>query len=276
MRITRTSRRRNGLGTLQAWRYTADAPRGAVFLCPALAGRAGAYDAFSRYLCRLGLNVWVPQYRLDAGLSLRDWAVGDTTAALHEFLDSAGTLPKYAVGHSFGGLFLGLAAENTRFEKLLLVASPRANVWTFGLRAIPSAAFNFYLKVPLLWRFRREVSLEGIGLEGRVPARIAADCARLIRSVRFDHALEELALPTSHFEGFTGELLSLCFSDDPLATAGPTRSLALSFKNAACREVRHIDPAAFHVPRVAHLGFFHRQCQERLWPALVDRFLSFG
>lgn len=272
MRIRRFSFPRRDGRPIEAWRYEADAPRAAVFLCPALAARPAAYDALSRYLCRRGAHVLVPQYRLERDVSLRDWT-DDITAAVHGFREQTDGLPMHAVGHSFGGLFLGLTAGNAHFEKLLLVASPRANVWTFGARAIPGAALSLYLKVPLLWRFRDDVSLQGIGLDGRVPARAAAESARLIRGARFDRALESLALRSAHFEGFHGDLVSLCFTDDPLATLGPARSLAALFKNAASREVRQLDPRAFDLPEVSHVGFFHRRCQEKLWPAVIDDFV---
>jgi predicted alpha/beta hydrolase len=274
MRILRLQFDAGAGATLQAWHYLADEPRAAVFICPALAGRAGAYDAFSRYLCRRGMNVWVHQHRADRSVSLHDWAVRDTATAVHRFLDAAGPLPRWAVGHSFGGLFLGLSGENREFEKLLLVASPRTNVWSFAWSAIPRAAFDFYLKVPALWRFRSRVALSGLGLDGSVPPRIAADCSSLMRSRHFERALHKLALPAGNFAHFTGDLLSLCFRDDPLATAGPTRAFAELFTHASRCEVREIHPRAFEIARISHLGFFGRQCQAGVWPALVDGFLA--
>jgi predicted alpha/beta hydrolase len=167
-----------------------------------------------------------------------------------------------------------LSAENRRFEKILLVASPRASVWSFGWRMIPRAVFHFYVKVPALWRFRTKLPLAGLGMGGHVPARVAAECASLLRSRQFERGLAHLAMPTTHFGNFTGDLLSLCFSDDPLATLGPTHGLARLFTNASAREVREIDPRAFALPHISHLGFFHGRCRDRVWPGVVDGFLA--
>ena len=239
------------------------------------------YAAFARYLAAHGLHVVTYDYR-GIGESrrgpvralharLRDWGERDFAAVLKWGEDELGVASPLVVGHSVGGQIVGLAANNARVQKLLLVGSQSGDyrLWPARSRA---AALVFWFGVvgPVTRVFGY---LPGAVLGGEsVPGGVAREWSRWARRRGYMVGGKDGARARG-FERLTAPILALSFADDGFAPA-PAVDALLALYRGAEKVHRHFTPADLGPRGVGHFGFFRSAERERLWPSVRDWLLA--
>jgi predicted alpha/beta hydrolase len=89
--------------------------------------------------------------------------------------------------------------------------------------------------------------------------------------LRPDHFGPDLAtyLSDNVFRDIRAPLLTVGFTDDPIATRKTVEELQRFFPNAR-RESRWYSPADTHGKRIGHEGFFASRNRDTLWKPVVD------
>ncbi|MEZ5839438.1 MAG: alpha/beta fold hydrolase [Hyphomicrobiales bacterium] len=206
--------------------------------------------------------------------SMRDWAAKDFAGVVDFVRRTLPDRPIRLVGHSFGGLALGLTDRNAFIERAVFVATisgywgnvvgaERLRVWLFA-----------HLLGPLATLQRGYLPGAALGIGEDLPRGVFADWGRWIRSRHFH--FEDPDLPeTRHYGDYRGEILAFGFTDDPW---GPPRSVdaVLSRYVSARREHRHPGPADVGAKAIGHMGFFRPEFRETLWRQAADWLASGG
>lgn len=258
------------------------AARGAVLLGGATGVPQGFYAAYARWLAARGLVSFTFDYRgigrsrqsalKDDPARMRDWGRLDLPAALETLAAHAPDLPLYLIGHSVGGQMLGLMPNHHRLQKAVMLASG------FGYWGNMSPAYGQMVRAlvgglgPLMYRSLGYAPNRALGWGENLPRGVAADWFSWCR--RPDYYAELLRdQPGQVFTAVRMPVLSLAFSDDPIATpANVTAQLAVYPHAQLARHT--VRPEAFGRRRIGHLHFFSSKMPEALWRLPLDWLLS--
>jgi predicted alpha/beta hydrolase len=249
---------------------------GVVLIAPATAVRQRVYATFAAYLSEQGFEVitwdWrgIGDSRHEAGsrdrrLTMRAWGECDLAAAIDWADRRADGAPVAVVGHSFGGAAIGMAANAARLDRAVLITAPhgwwghwpRSSWW----KLLPL----WYLLLPATTTLFGSFPSSLLGLGENLPLGVAREAATWCR--RRDY----LRHWTGH-AAFRRPILSIAFSDDPMAPREAVRALLAEYRLAEIDD-RQLAPADVGQSQVGHFGFFDAGVVPQLW-ADVLRFLQ--
>ena len=255
-----------------------DPQRPAVLVSAAVAVERRFYRSFAEHLIECGARMVLtydyrgigPSARSTQARSFRmkQWGTLDFPAALALLEAEAGSGPVVAVGHSFGGIALGLSGVSHNIARAVMVAS--LNGW-YRRTAEPLSVFlrMNLVGVPLARLTGHIPRAIGFGTELAGP--IFVDWARWCR--HRDYLFSDPTVPESkRFADVRLPLLSIGLDDDPWGTPAAVGALLERFENA---ELAEIFMTAKQAGRgVGHTGFFRREMRDTLWPAAVPFLLD--
>ena len=173
------------------------------------------------------------------------------------------------LGHSVGGEFLGLL-RNHALARLHVQIATSVGYWRWE-----SAPFKY-----LAWWFWRVHGPLMLALKGYIPTGGGWAGLPLPRGVyeewrrwclRPDHFGPDLRtyLADHYFADIRAPLLSVGFTDDPIATRRTVNALDQFFPNVE-RESRWYSPADAGSKRIGHEGFFASRHRDTLWRPVID------
>jgi predicted alpha/beta hydrolase len=253
---------------------TGDGP--AILISSAAAVPDTIYRHFAGRLVELGASyVLTYDYRgvarsavprnWKARLNLKDWGVLDFPAALDELKRIAGPRPLVGIGHSYGGVALGLSNRASDFERYTMLASLSGYYRNTAQPCAMYAKMNL-LGVPLTIPFGKLPRWGGLG--EAVPGTIFRDWARWCRNPNFLFA--DPAVPEAkHFQSVAIPLLSVGITDDVWGTRRAVNDLLSRFGNAPVHEM-WFSPGQSADAQIGHLGFFRKHQAGKLWPAVTN------
>ena len=253
----------------------------AVLISSAAAVPDAIYRHFANYLIEQGASkVLTYDYRGVAGsegpgrwkgrLNLKDWGVLDFPAALDELRRIADGRPLVGIGHSYGGVALGLSNRSADFERFALLASLSGYYRNTAQPCAMYAKMNL-LGVPLTIPFGKLPRWGGLG--EAVPGTIFRDWARWCRNPNFLFA--DPGVPEAqNFKSVAIPLLSIGITDDVWGTPRAVESLLRRFTNAHDLHEMWFSPANTDGAPIGHLGFFRKHQADKLWPAVTDWLLD--
>lgn len=245
----------------------------AVIISGATAVKRGYYGKFAEFLCGHGLTVLTFDYRGIGGslygdiktfrAGMRDWAENDLAGVLDAVSRRFPSSKPLMVGHSAGGQFLGLCANNNLVSALLAVAS-QSGYWQFW------AAPRRYLLAALWYGFMPAVTYamsyfpaKTLRLGENLPAGVALEWARWCRNR--DFITDSHGKPLrEHFEKFNGAIFAYSFDDDSMAPKAAVESL-VSFYSRAQVRLCHVRARDVGAQRIGHFGFFNERFKDSLW-----------
>ncbi|MBO0906488.1 alpha/beta fold hydrolase [Jiella sp. MQZ13P-4] len=256
---------------LPATLFTGEGDGPAVLVSSAAAVERRFYRAFATNLVENGARAVLTYDYRGVGAAakatrakdfrMKDWGVRDFPAALAALKAAAGPGPLAGIGHSFGGVALGLSGEAEAFERYCLVASLNGY---YGRTAEPAAVFSRMnlAGVPATYLFGHVPAAVGLGTALAGP--IFRDWARWCR--RPDFFFSDPTVPeAARFADVAIPLRSIGFTDDRWGTPAAVAALLGKFSNAAVEELwLGPDDAG---DAIGHMGFFRRAMREPLWPA---------
>jgi predicted alpha/beta hydrolase len=262
------------------------AKRHAVLINSATAVPRKVYRGFAGYLARRGCAVLTYDYRgtgdsrqksligynqvkslVGFKATMSDWAALDVSAAVAWMRQRYQNLPLTYVGHSFGGLALGLLANNAEVSRALLIAA-QAAYWK--LMASPEryrvyAMLNL-VGTPLTRLLGYAPGWSGLGQD--LPRGVFEQWVGWVMNERYLFGDTNLGV-LQNFPKYRGAMRALCFSDDPWATR-PAVELLCSGFTAAMPEILTVTPADAGVSKIGHLGFFRPEHRDTLWRGAAE------
>ena len=258
---------------------TIDATAPAVLVSAAAAVERRFYRSFAEHLIERGARMVLTYDYRGIGAAARSkqarsfhmkqWGTLDFPAALRALETEAGPGPIVAIGHSFGGIALGLSGASQRITRAVMVASlngwyrrtaePLSVFLRMNLAGVPLARFTGYIP-------------RAIGFGTELAGPIFVDWARWCR--HRDFLFSDPDVPESaRFADVRLPLLSIGLDDDPWGTPAAVGALLQRFENA---ELAHMFLTAKQAGRrIGHTGFFRREMRDTLWPPAV-RFVLDG
>lgn len=259
----------------QLW-PTAGAAEAVVVINPATAVKAEYYHRYAAFLAAHGLAALTYDYRgIGASrqgslrrwrqISKLDWGRYDCDAALRQARRFYPDLPLYLVGHSIGGLLLGLAPSAGLVGRALTVGAQYAYWRDYG-PGKPLMWLRWHLLMPLLTALCGYFPARRLGWHEDLPAAAAYEWAR--RPATLEEAYQGRDV-LRHFAEMRGDLLAIGLDDDPFGTPAALDRLLAYYRNARRRHLR-IAPADIGVDAIGHFGYFHSRFRDTLWPASLD------
>jgi len=250
----------------------AAAPRRVVLISSATAVPRRIYRGFATYLAERGFAALTFDYRGIAGsrprtmkgfeARMRDWAALDFTAAIDHMRNVWPAADLAVVGHSFGGHALGLAPNNDKISRALLVAA-QAGYWR--LFAAPEKYRVYvmmrFIGVPIARALGYVPGRLGIGED--VPGGVFLEWTDWVRKPRYffdDPTLTAL----ENFPRFRGPLRAICLADDPWGTPRAIDLLCSGFTGTTPERI-DVHPRDVSAKRIGHFGFFKPEHRDTLW-----------
>jgi predicted alpha/beta hydrolase len=257
----------------------ADEPRAVMMISPATGFPQTFYFKLALYAAERGYDVLIYDYR-GMGLSapadlaaettrMSDWGLLDMRTALTVAAERARGLPVVTLGHSIGGQFLGLL-KNHELARAHVQIATSVGYWRWE-----RAPFKY-----LAWWFWRVHGPLMLALKGYIPTGGGWSGLPLPRGVyeewrrwclRPDHFGPDLHtyLSDNCFKEIRAPLLTVGFTDDPIATPRTVAAINEFFPNAR-RELRWYSPADTGSRRIGHEGFFSARHRDGLWRPVID------
>lgn len=248
------------------------------------------YQRFAQYLYDHGFEVITYDYR-GIGLSRPpsmaklkagwlEWGAQDFEAVIRYASESFGGSPIYVVGHSVGGLLLGLAPSNHRIDRVLTVGAQHA-YWPDYL---PSHRAKMLLQwhwfMPVVTRLMGYFPGKRFGWLEDVPAGVVRDWVatheRFVDTYRYGKGsatLDEATLADlqERYAALSCPMLALSFTDDPYGTEPAIARLLANYTGCERQHLR-LTPQEIGVERIGHFAYFHSQFRESLWPLALKWF----
>jgi predicted alpha/beta hydrolase len=237
------------------------------------------YFKLAQYGAERGYGVLLYDYR-GMGLStsgspasenvrMSDWGLLDMRAALDVAAERAQGQPVVTFGHSVGGQFLGLL-RNHALARVHVQVATSTGYWRWE-----SAPFKY-----LAWWFWRVHGPLMLALKGYIPTGGGWAGLPLPRGVyeewrrwclRPEHFGPDLHtyLADNYFADIRAPVLTVGFTDDPIATRRTVEALNQFFPNAQA-ESRWFTPAEAGSKRIGHEGFFASRHRDTLWRPVFD------
>ncbi|TFF19839.1 alpha/beta fold hydrolase [Jiella endophytica] len=263
---------------LPATLFTGEGRKPAVLISEAAAVERRFYRAFAIHLVEQGASAVLTYDYRGVGAAakgpkagefrMKHWGVHDLPAALATLEAEVGDGPIVGVGHSFGGVALGLSGVSERFERYCMVASLNGY---FRNTAEPLTVYArmAIAGVPTTWLLGHIPAAAGLGTALAGP--IFRDWTRWCRNR--DFLFEDASVPESQrFADVRLPLLSIGIGDDRWGTPKAVAELLKHFSNAEIDEVwlRPEDAG----DEIGHMGFFRREMRGPLWPVATDFLLD--
>jgi predicted alpha/beta hydrolase len=231
------------------------------------------YEPFAKYLAAQGYAAITYDYR----------GIGESQPYVHKSFKKAcevwgsqdfsgvvifiqSMFPKYeihVIGHGLGGCIVGYSTELRSVKTILTIASQDSwfKEWPPARRF--QTFFNWMVVAPL-----------SIAIKGRFDSWQHTDYERIddeeVRMLSLDPRPSFFEKAGSkYFELFTGKLLSISISDDPMLSNKGIARVHDKYKNAT-RLIREVFPEDLEVARIGFSGFFQERFKESLWSITVQ------
>ncbi len=239
----------------------------------------GYYRHFATWMAGRGYHVSTFDYRgIGASRSghLRkhaatatSWAENDLTAVIEHVHATYHPRKLIGLGHSIGGQFFGLCKAQDKMDALVLIASQHGHYRNWDQPHQRRIAFKWLVMIPVLTKLFGYFPGKRLGVMEDLPPGMVLEWVKWGRSpgYLFDHVPNA----EERFAKLHVPLLCWSFSDDhDLAPERAATTLLKHYNN--CRVIHeHIHPQDLGVDAIGHFGFFKKDGEEKLWPALELR-----
>lgn len=199
---------------------------------------------------------------------IHEWGELDLAAVIEHVTSRWPDGRLVVVGHSVGMQIVGLAANNSRIDAVVAVAT-QSGYWKHWRGAGRIGMFLLWhlalpLVVALAGQFPGRLAGGSVGL----PPQVALDWARYGRDP--DYLRGRHARASDHyFSTLRAPILALSIADDGYAPRAATEALLAWYENAP-HELRVIEPRALGVARIGHFGWFRQRIGEPSWRAVLE------
>lgn len=255
--------------------------RALVIINPATSVRCRYYFRFAQYLFDQGLDVLTYDYRgigesrpeslkgFEAGWLT--WGQQDFEGVLQHVQTHSSAQPLWVVGHSIGGVLVGLAPSNTRISRVLTMGSQQAYWPDYKADKKIGMLLKWHALMPLIARALDYLPAKRLGWMEDTPKQVALNWAQMGR--HFIPSLvkspQQQRLLQYQFEQLQAPILALSAHDDPFGTEPAIARMLALFGKAHRHHVR-LDPQQLNLDAIGHFAFFNDRFKETLWPLALN------
>lgn len=269
-----------------AWQHAelAVPTRPVVIINAATSVRCHYYARFAEHLFNAGLDVLTYDYR-GIGLSRTgsikssqtgwlEWGQRDFEAMLQYVIAAFPAQPICVVGHSVGGVLIGLAPSNHRISRVFTVGAQHAYWPDYLIRKRLGMWLKWHCVMPAVTRVMGYFPGKRLGWLEDTPAGVVRDWvvmrANFVDTYRLPGGSCRLSgaqcnALEARFGSLTAPTLALSVSDDPYGTT-PAIERLLKLYTGAPRWHQRITPKKLNVSDIGHFAFFHSRFETQLWP----------
>jgi predicted alpha/beta hydrolase len=245
------------------------------------------YARFAAYLHNHGFHVITYDYRgigLSRPESLKnlqagwlDWGELDFEAALVFAKSQFPESQICTVGHSVGGVLMGLAPSNHLLSRVFTMGAQHA-YWPDYLSAQRWAMrLRWHVVMPILTRLFGYFPGKRLGWLEDTPAGVVRDWVApapdfvdtYLASGKHQGSRQLTASQCDQlrqrFTQVRAPTLALSVTDDPYGTTAAIDRLLANFTQSPISQLR-LSPTDITVDQIAHFGFFHSRFEQSLWP----------
>lgn len=256
-------------------------PRDVVIINPATSVKCRYYFRFAQYLFDQGFDVITYDYRgigESKPKSLRGfkaswviWGEKDFEAVLQTAAKRFPNQKILVVGHSIGGVLIGLAPSNYLISRIFTMGSQQA-YWRDYLPAYKlGMVFKWHALMPLIANILGYLPAKRLGWMEDTPKHVAMNWARmgqhLIPSiVKSTHQRHIIKL---RFAQIKAPMMAFGAEDDPFGTTSALNRLLDLYVSSDRHHVR-IDPKSINHPAIGHFSFFNDRLKDTLWPVSLN------
>jgi predicted alpha/beta hydrolase len=249
-----------------------------IVISSAIGVKQSFYSKYATYLANKEYLVFTYDYRgigeskpekmKDFEAHFIDWADKDfmgLTQYLEEFYPNH---QKYLIGHSIGGIMIGLTRAYKAYDKIVTIGSQYGYIKNFHQKDKPKVNFFFRIAIPILSSFYGFFPSQKVGMGEPIPLGIASDWRKLILKEKsiLGYADETQNL----YDDITKPILIISLDDDYMATPKSVDLFAeLVLKNAKKKRL-NIIPKEYGLTEIGHLDFFREKHKEQLWNIPLD------
>ncbi len=252
-------------------------PRGALVVNGATGFPREFYLKFARYSALRGFHTLLYDYRgmgasrtappAQESARMSDWGRLDMPGALAWLEARYPRLPLFTLGHSVGGQLIG-CMDNQAAARAHVMVATSIGYWRGQRLPFRYLALAFWKAYgPLELRLRGYVPRGALWRGEALPPNVFLEWRAWC--IRPEHFAPDLLGDSSQFAAVRAPVLSLSFSDDPIATPEAVTALLALYPNARV-ERRTTTPAEAGVRAIGHRGFFSERHRETLWRPALD------
>ncbi len=246
---------------------------GTVVIAGATAVKASYYHRYAAFLAANGFVAITFDYRgmgESRGGPLRgqkvrwhEWGSLDIDTVLAWAMERASGLPVHVVGHSFGGIGVGLAGHAAGLSRILTVGAQHAHWRDLTLRHRAGHWGRAALMLPLVGAFGH-FPARRLGLMEDLPAGVALDWARSRRDFTTAATGPARTALLAHQAAVTAPILALAPDDDPYATIQAMERAVAYTPNSASRVIQ-LHPGDYGETSLGHFALFHSRFRDTFW-----------
>jgi predicted alpha/beta hydrolase len=239
--------------------------RGVVVINPATAVKASYYHRYARFLAEYGFVVLTYDYRgIGASrqgdlrqwkhITKTDWGRLDCEAALAWSLQHHADLPLFVVGHSIGGMVIGLAPSNSHVVRCLTVGAQYAYWPDYAFASRVSMWLRWHVLMPALTALWGYFPGKKLGWHEDLPAAAAYEWA--FRGKHLGERNGKQRVGVESFQNMTADILAIGIADDPFGTPAAIDRLLAYFTASRPHRIT-VTPADVGQTSIGHFAYFH-------------------
>jgi len=255
--------------------------RDVVIINPATSVRCQYYFRFAQYLFDQGFDVITYDYRgigESKPKSLRGfkaswviWGEQDFEAVLQNTVKRFSNQKILIVGHSIGGILVGLAPSNHLISRVFTMGSQQA-YWPDYLSAHKlGMVIKWHGFMPLIASALGYLPAKRLGWMEDTPKQVALNWARMGRYLipSIVKSPYQQHMTKLRFYQVKAPIMAFGAEDDPFGTPIALNRLLDLYASSERHHVR-IDPQSMNHPPVGHFAFFNDRFKETLWPITLN------
>ena len=236
------------------------------------------YSKFATYLANKGYLVFTYDYRgigQSKPKSLKsfnaefiDWADKDFMAISQYIEEMYPKHQKYLIGHSMGGIMLGLSRAFRVYDKFVTIGSQFGYIKNFHEKDKLKIRTFFQVMIPLLTPIYDYFPSPKVNMGDPLPKGIAYNWKSIILG---QESILGYANKTQNFyEEITQPMLIISLDDDYMAPPKTVDLFDSKVMVNAKKKRLNIKPKDVGLKNIGHMDFFREKNKNELWPIPLD------
>ena len=249
-----------------------------IVISSAIGVKQTFYAKYATYLANKGYLVFTYDYRgigdskpkklKDFEAHFTDWADKDFLGLTQYIEDCYPNHEKFLIGHSIGGIMIGLTRAYKVYDKIVTIGSQYGYIKNFHQKDKPKVNFFFRIAIPILSAFYGFFPSQKVGMGEPIPIGIAKDWRKLILN---ETSILGYADETQNlYDEITKPVLIISLDDDFMATPKSVDLFAQFVLKNAKKKRLNIIPKEYGLNEIGHLDFFREKNKTEIWHIPLD------